>query len=144
MFEFPERKLKGLGSFSPTSVLWKACSWDSQPYVRERFCWLPSSLAFSLCFGECSNLPTAAACFGAVLLLWGWRGWEHSKPLGPTRGCLFSLAELHRGKTSSSVGHTVVGPGPMLGKAQLFPVWSRDCFRSCVLFLGGLLLYTQR
>lgn len=100
-FEFSERKLEGLDSFSPTSMLWEACPRDSQPYVRERLCWLPFSLAFSLCSGEHSNLPTAAVCFGTVLLLWGWRRWERSKPPGPTRGCLFSLPKLHWGETSS-------------------------------------------
>lgn len=62
---------------------------------------------------------------------------------GPTRGCLF-LPELYWAETFSSVGHTVVGPVPVLGKGQLFPVWSRVYFRSCLLFLGGLLLYMQK
>lgn len=121
MFEFSERKLRGAGQLQPHQHVLGSMSMGLPALCKGE----ALLAAFLPCLLSPFALGSAAICQQQqrVLALRCCLGdGEGGNTASPTRGCLFSLPELHRGEASSSVGHTVVGPVPVLGTAQLFPV----------------------
>ena len=101
IFEVSERKLKGLGSLSTTGMSWGACPWDSQPYVRERLCWLPSSGKAGLCLlpllWGTQQSANSSSVFWHHAAASGMEKVEEQHAPGPCSRLPFLLAQITQG-----------------------------------------------
>lgn len=101
-FEVSERKLDRLGILSHTGVSWGAHPWDSQPYVRERLCWLPSSGKAGLCLlpllWGAQQSASSGSVFWHLTAVFGMERVEEQQAPRPCLRLLFLLAQITEGR----------------------------------------------